>query len=94
MNWNKKIYQRLVAALIAIKNESEAEALLRDLCTEGEIDELAKRRWTAEMLMAGVPYTEIEKKTGFSSTTVARVSKWLTGGKGGYYTVLSRLSKK
>ncbi len=35
---------------------------------------------------------EIVSKTGLSSTTVARISKWLKKGMGGYKLMLARLS--
>ena len=43
------------------------------------------------MLYEGISYSKIEKETGFSSTTVARVSKWLNNGKGGYISLLKKL---
>jgi uncharacterized protein YerC len=42
------------------------------------------------MLWQGVPYTVIEKETGLSSRTIARVHKWLKRGKGGYLMMLRR----
>ena len=36
---------------------------------------------------------EIEKETGLSSTTVARISKWFQEGTGGYSLMLNRISK-
>ena len=36
-------------------------------------------------------FERIEKETGMSSTTIARVNKWLTNGKGGYKLMLKRL---
>lgn len=77
--------------MITIETPDEARRFLRDLMTEGEILDFAKRLETAELLSQKVPYSEIEKKTGFSSTTVARVSKWLNSGEGGYKTIISKL---
>ena len=64
---------------------------LRDILTEKEIIETAKRLQAAEMLLQNIPYSVIEKETGFSSTTVARVSKWLNTGEGGYKKVIDKL---
>ncbi len=91
MNWNKPEYRRLVRAFLSLKNADEARRFLRDLLTPDEIDEFAKRFRTAEMLSKKVPYSTIEKKTGLSSTTVARVSRWLNGKEGGYRKVISKL---
>ena len=94
MRWDSAEIVRLVQAVRALKSDTEARHFLRDLMTEGEIEEFAKRLQAAEMLAARIPYSEIEKKTGLSSTTVARVSKWLKGKEGGYRTILHRLHTK
>src|ERR1035437_3371757 len=91
MNWKNKENKQLVKAILALETCNEAELFLRDLMTEGEIEEFAKRLKTAEMLMNKIPYSVIEKDTGFSSTTVARVSKWLNGTQGGYKSMISKL---
>lgn len=91
MNWNTAKNKQLIRALLSLKTPDEARRFLRDLLTPDEIAEFAKRFQTAEMLSAQVPYSVIEKKTGLSSTTVARVSKWLNGKEGGYRRVISRM---
>ncbi len=91
MDWNSKDNMRLVEAILALKNADEARRFLRDLMTESEIEEFANRLRAAEMLTENVPYSVIEKKTGLSSTTVARVSKWLNGRGGGYREIIGRL---
>lgn len=65
---------------------------MRDLMTEDEILEFAKRFQAAELLTSKVPYSVIVSDTGLSSTTVARVSKWLNGSEGGYRSVIEKLS--
>lgn len=91
MDWNNKEYKQLIKAILSLKTSDEAKRFLRDLMTEKEIIEFSKRLQTAEMLIAKTPYSVIEQKTGLSSTTVARVSKWLNGKEGGYKTIFSRL---
>ena len=81
----------MVQALLALKTPDAARRFLRDLMTEKEIEEFGKRLAAAEMLTAQIPYSIIEKETGLSSTTVARVAKWLRGSEGGYRTVISAL---
>jgi len=68
-----------------------AKRFWRDIMTEGELKEFAKRLKTAEMLINKTHYSVIEKETGFSSTTVARVSKWLNNGEGGYKKILNKI---
>ncbi|MES2225765.1 MAG: YerC/YecD family TrpR-related protein [Patescibacteria group bacterium] len=91
MNWNSKEARTLLEAILSLKSENEARRFLRDLMTEKEIAEFGKRLQAAQMLTQNISYAVIEKQTGLSSTTVARVSKWLNGKEGGYKTVISRL---
>lgn len=91
MNWESKENKRLIEAILSLENPDEAKRFLRDLMTEGEILEFSKRLKTAEMLVEKIPYSIIEKETGFSSTTVARVSKWLNGKQGGYRSMINKL---
>ena len=91
MNWKKPQNKRLLKAILSLKSSDEAGRFLRDLLTQEEIEEFARRFQAAEMLAETIPYSVIEKKTGLSSTTVARVSKWLNGKEGGYRRVISRL---
>lgn len=91
MDWNKQQNKALVKAVLALKSADEARRFLRDLLTPDEIEEFAKRFKAAEMLAEARPYSQIEKETGLSSTTVARVSKWLKGRQGGYRRVISRM---
>lgn len=80
----------LLIAILALRNSDEALAFLRDLLTEPELIECSKRWQTAKMLSESVSYVDIVRETGLSSTTVARVSKWLQGEEGGYRLILNR----
>ena len=91
MNWNSRDNQQLVRAIISLETPNEARRFLRDLMTENEIKEFANRFQAAQMLTDNVPYIAIEKKTGLSSATVARVAKWLKGPEGGYRSVIAKL---
>lgn len=87
---NKKISE-LINAILLIQNHNEAKRFLRDLLTESELIEFGNRWKSARMLYEKIPYTEITKETGLSSTTIARVSKWLVRKNGGYKTIIKRL---
>ena len=84
--------RRLVAALCELTTAKDVEALLVDLCTPREIEDLSQRLEVARLLDAGEPYLSVQEHTGASSTTVSRVSKCLNGEAGGYRPVLDRLS--
>jgi TrpR-related protein YerC/YecD len=89
---NKDI-KALNKAILSLKNEDECKRFLRDLLTEAEIKEFANRWKVARMLNEKISYEEIEKETGMSSTTIARINKWLTNGKNGYKLMLKRIRK-
>ena len=91
-NWNTRENKQLVDAILYLKNEDEAKRFLRDLLTPQEIEEFSKRLEAARMLNKQVEYSTITEKTGLSSATIARISKWLKGSLGGYRLVLERIS--
>ncbi len=91
-NSTQKKYSNLVDALNLLEGSKEMDGFLQDLLTKQELLEFGNRWKAAQMLNNNVPYSIIEKETGLSSTTVARVSKWLNTGKGGYAIALKRLS--
>ena len=82
----------LLAALAAIDDEDTMFALLEDLFTVREIRETSQRLAVAKMLDQGKPYKAIEEATGASATTIARVSKCLSYGSGGYRAALDALA--
>jgi TrpR-related protein YerC/YecD len=61
---------------------------MEDLCTIREINEMAQRLTVAALLDEGESYSAIGEKTGASATTIARVSKCLNYGTGGYRAVI------
>ena len=91
MDWNKQENKELVKAFLTLKTANETERFLRDLMTEKEIEEFANRLKAAEMLSEKISYSKIAEATWLSSTTIARVSKWLNGKEGGYKTIIARL---
>lgn len=93
INWDKKENRQLIKAFLAIKTEDEARRFLRDIMTKKEITEFSNRLEAAYLLTKDVQYNAIIESTGLSSTTIARISKWLKGSQGGYRLILNRLSK-
>jgi len=90
--WDNATTEDLFKTILNLRNLSEAKRFFRDLLTEAEIIEFAKRWQAAKMLSKKIPYPVIEKETGLSSRTVARVAKWLNKGMGGYRVMLKRLT--
>lgn len=83
----------LLTVLTRIDEEDTMYALLEDLFTIREIRESSQRLAVARMLDAGKSYSKIEQATGASATTIARVSKCLSYGAGGYRTALDVLAQ-
>ncbi len=81
----------LLKVLATLEDEDAIFALLEDLFTIREIRETSQRLAVARLLSAGKPYTAIEQATGASATTIARVSKCLSYGTGGYAKALEVL---
>lgn len=91
VNWEARVNNQLLNAVLSLESKDEAERFLRDLMTEGEIEEFAKRLEAARLLSTDTQYSAIIESTGLSSTTIARISKWLRGSLGGYRLILNRL---
>lgn len=82
----------LCEALAGITDPKSIFNLLTDVCTIREIQDLAQRLLVAKLLDQGVTYSIISKQTGASATTIARVSKELKYGSGGYRIALDIIS--
>lgn len=89
--WTPKT-EKLLEAVLALKDINEAKLFFRDLLTEAELEEFGNRWLAARMLRDKKSYTEIRGLTGLSTTTIARISAWLKKGMGGYRLLLDRLS--
>lgn len=81
----------LLAVLAELDDEATIFALLLDLFTPREIRETSQRLAVARLLSEGRSYLAIEAATGASATTIARVSKCLSAGSGGYGAALAAL---
>lgn len=86
--------KQLFNAILALQTENECRRFLRDLLTEAEIKEFANRWRVTQMLDQRIPYEDITRETNMSSTTIARINKWLTNGMGGYKLMLKRVNTK
>ena len=74
----------ILTVLSKIDSKERTFEFLLDLMTEKEMLEFSRRFDVAKMLDEWISYSRIEKKTGMSSTTIARVSKALNGENMGY----------
>ena len=84
----------LLSVLAHMDDEDEIYRLLEDLFTIREIRETSQRLAVAQLLDQGQSYSSIVSKTGASATTIARVSKCLGHGSGGYRRALDILNSE
>jgi TrpR-related protein YerC/YecD len=90
-DWRSPDVEALLDALLLVGTRQEAAAFLRDLCTLGELRDLAQRWAVVRHLDAGLHYSEISRRTGASTATITRIASWLNHGEGGYRLLLDRL---
>src|SRR6266850_5667855 len=88
--WRTKEMKALFDAIQSLESRDETESFFRDLCTLSELEAMAHRWEVARLLDEGLPYLEVAKRTGASTTTVTRVAQWLKRGEGGYGLALRR----
>jgi len=88
---DKKLFYN---SFLCLDSEESVRNYLRDLLTETELDDFASRFLIARMIFNGSSYDDIQKATKRSTTTIARVSKWVKNGKNGYSNIISKLLKR
>lgn len=86
--------ENLLYVFASLDDKDTIFALLEDLFTIREIKDTSQRLSVACLLDAGKSYAAIEEATGASATTIARVSKCLGYGAGGYRAALQVLNEE
>jgi TrpR-related protein YerC/YecD len=89
-SWASEEIRDLLRTIVALRNRKEAERFFRDLCTLAELEAMAHRWQVAKLVDEGLPYHEVSRRTGASTTTVTRVAHWLRHGEDGYRLALDR----
>jgi TrpR-related protein YerC/YecD len=89
-SWRTSEIEELFRAIVALRTTDEAARFFRDLCTLSELEALTHRWQAARLVDEGLPYHEVARQTGASTTTVTRVAQWLRHGEGGYRLALDR----
>ena len=69
---------------IKLQTREDCRALLEDLCTFKEVEQMAQRAYAAKLFLEGRTYNEIITETDISSTTLSRISHSIAHGSGGY----------
>ena len=65
-----------------IRNPEDIRALLEDLCTRKEVENMAERVFAAKLLMEGNTYNQVMAQVTISSATLSRVSRCVQYGSG------------
>ena len=81
----------IITVLLQLDNKWDVFNFVRDLLSENEIIEFSRRFEAAKMLDEKISYSTIEEKTNMSSTTIARISKYLKWDNFGYKNAISIL---
>jgi TrpR-related protein YerC/YecD len=90
--WRTEDTDALLDAILRLEDRDEAGRFFRDLCTLGELRDMAQRWAVVRQLAAGRHYAEISRATGASTATITRIASWLHHGEGGYRQMLDRLA--
>lgn len=91
-SWRTPETTALFEAILRLETVDEAARFFRDLCTLGELHDMAQRWAVARLLDEGLHYAEISRRTGASTATITRIAAWLHHGEGGYRLLLDRLA--
>ncbi len=86
--------KELYEAIVCLENEQECASFFEDLCTIKELEFMSQRLKAAKMLLEGKTYNEITVETEISSATLARVSKCVRYGDGGYADIIAKTQEK
>ena len=74
--------EALIKLLTSLENEEDCRALLEDLCTAKELENMAERCHAAKLLLEGKTYSQVMEEVEISSATLSRVSRCVQYGKG------------
>ena len=84
----------LIKVFLSIKDETELKAFFRDLMSERDLREFAMRWEVAKKLDAGETYEKIQAQSGEAMATIAKISRWLKEGCGGYRMMIDRFKNE
>lgn len=89
MSGNPQHIDDLIRLLSDTSDPNALRALLEDLCTAKELENMAERCYAAKLLMEGKTYNQVMELVEISSATLSRVSRCVQYGNG-YSQVLKK----
>ena len=72
----------LYQLMAGIQTAEDMEALLEDLCTRKEVENMAERVFAARLLLENNTYAQVMEQCSISSATLSRVSRCVQYGEG------------
>ena len=72
----------LYQLLAGIQTPEDRAALLEDLCTRKEVENMAERVFAARLLLENNTYAQVMEQCSISSATLSRVSRCVQYGTG------------
>ncbi len=87
----KNKLKEIINILSIMNNKDDIYNFLRDLLSEKEIIDFSNRFNTAKMLDRNISYKDIENSVWISSTTIARISKYLNWKNAWYRNAINTL---
>ena len=78
----QKKLNELYRLIADIGDPEDIGALLDDLCTRKEVENMAERIFAARLLMEGNTYNQVMAQADISSATLSRVSRCVQYGRG------------
>lgn len=87
---SKRDYTELYQEILKLETLEECERFFDDLCTITELEAMLQRIKAAKMLLDEKTFQEVTKETKISSATLARVSKCIKYGDGGYKDIINK----
>ena len=86
----EKHVNELYDIILKLRTREDCKALLEDLCTYKEVEQMAQRAYAAKLFLEGKTYNEIIAETDISSTTLSRISRSIAHGSGAYKKFIDR----
>ena len=82
MDRKEEKIEALLEIILSAENKEDLKALLDDVCTRRELENMAERVYGAKLLIAGNTYAQVIAKADLSSATLSRISQCVQYGKG------------
>ena len=84
----------LFRAVLLLEDEEDCYRFFEDICTINEIHSISQRLQVAKLLSENKTYSEIERITKASTSTISRINKCLVYGAEGYKRILDRMKEQ